>query len=74
MPVEYLTPAIEDRAVDVQLVLAGTGKHRAPSIPALIIAPTAQLAGLTVLHVDKSFDLIADITDQSLERLRLLPE
>lgn len=74
MPVEYLTPAIEDRAVDVQLVLAGTGKHRAPSIPALIIAATAQLAGLTVLHVDKSFDLIADITDQSLERLRLLPE
>ena len=74
MPVEYLTPAIEDRAVEVQLALAGKGKHRAPSIPDLIIAATAELAGLTVLHVDKDFDLIADITGQSLERLPASPE
>lgn len=69
MPVEFLTPAIEDRAVEVQLALAGKGKHRAPSIPDLIIAATAELAGLSVLHVDKEFDLIADVTGQSLERL-----
>lgn len=71
MPVEYLTPAIEDRALEVQLALAGKGKHRALSIPDLIIAAAAELAGLTVLHVDKDFDLIADITDQSVERLRV---
>ena len=47
MPVEFLTPAIEDRAVEVQLALAGKGKHRAPSIPDLIIAATAELAGLS---------------------------
>jgi hypothetical protein len=35
MPVEYLTPAIEDRAAEV---LADRGQHRAPSIPDLIIA------------------------------------
>lgn len=70
MPVEYLTRAIEDRAVEVQLALAGKGKHRAPSIPDLIIAATAELAGLTVLHLDKDFDLIAGITGQPLERLR----
>lgn len=69
MPVEYLTPAVEDRAVGVQLALAGKGKHRAPLIPDLIIAATAELAGLTVLHIDKDFELIADITGQPLERL-----
>lgn len=71
MPVEYLTPAIEDRALEVQLTLARRGKHRAPSIPDLIIAATAELAGLTVLHLDKDFDLIADITGQPVERLRV---
>ena len=69
MPTEYLTPAIEDRAVEVQQALAGIGHHRAPSIPDLLIAATAELAGLTVLHVDKDFDLIAAITGQPVERL-----
>lgn len=71
MAVEYLTPTIEDRALAVQLVLAGKGQHRAPSIPDLLIAAAAELAGLTVLHMDKDFDLIASITGQPVERLRL---
>jgi predicted nucleic acid-binding protein len=45
------------------------GQHRAPSIPDLPIAATAELAGLIVLHVDEDFDLIADITGQRVERL-----
>lgn len=69
MPVEYLTPAIEDRALEVQLVLASKGQHRAPSIPDLLIAATAELAGLTVLHLDRDFDLIAAITGQPCESL-----
>jgi predicted nucleic acid-binding protein len=69
MPVEYLTPAIEDRAVEVLTLLADRGQHRAPSIPDLIIAATAELAGLTVLHLDKDFEVIADVTGQPVERL-----
>ncbi len=69
MPVEYLTPAIEDRAVEVQGTLAGRGQHRAASIPDLLIAATAELAQLTVLHGDKDFELIADVTGQAVERL-----
>ena len=46
MLVEYMTPAIEDRAVEVLTLLADRGQHRAPSIPDLIIAATAELAGL----------------------------
>jgi hypothetical protein len=70
MPVEYLTPAIEDRAIELLAILADRSQHRAPSIPDLLIAATAELAQLTVLHVDKDYELIADITGQPLERLR----
>lgn len=69
MPVEHQTPTIEDRSVEVLTLLADRGQHRAPSIPDLIIAATAELAGLTVLHVDKDFETIAGITGQPLERL-----
>jgi predicted nucleic acid-binding protein len=71
MPVEYLTPAIEDRAVEVLTLLADRGQHRAPSVPDLIIAATAELAGLTVLHLDKDFDVIAQVTGQPTERLTM---
>lgn len=69
MPVEYATPAAEDRAIDVLVQLADRGHHRAPSIPDLIIAALAENAGLTVLHDDKDFELIADITGQPVQRI-----
>lgn len=71
MPLEYQTPPIEDRALEVQMRLADLGHHRAPSVPDLIVAATAELAGLTVLHVDKDLELIAQITNQDLERLTI---
>lgn len=69
MSVEYLTPAAEDRAVEVQRLLAARGQHRAPSVPDLVIAAIAERAHLTVLHTDKDFELIAEITGQPTERL-----
>lgn len=69
MPVEYSAPAIEDRAMEVQRRLAERGHHRAPSIPDLLIAATAEINHHTVLHVDKGFELIADLTGQPVERL-----
>jgi len=74
MPVEYLTPVIEDRAIEVVASLADRGQHRAPSIPDLLIAATAELSGLTVLHLDKDFEVIAEITGQPIERLTLEPQ
>jgi predicted nucleic acid-binding protein len=71
MPIEYLTPAMEDRAVAVQAVLAECGRHRAPSIPDLLNAAAAELAQLIVLHLDQDYELIADITGQAVERLKL---
>lgn len=71
MPVLYATPRVEDRALEVQQLLARRGQHRAPSIPDLVIAATAEANRLTVLHVDKDFDLIAEVTGQQVERLAL---
>ena len=69
VPVEYLTPGIERRALEVQQSLAERGQHRAPSIPDLLIAATAELTDCTVLAVDKDFELIAEVTGQPVERL-----
>ncbi|MGQ0679813.1 MAG: PIN domain nuclease [Actinomycetota bacterium] len=69
MPVEYLTPRIEARALELQTVLAERGQHRAPSVPDLLVAATAELTELTILHLDKDFELIAGITSQPVERL-----
>lgn len=55
--------------MDVQERLADRGHHRAASVPDLLIAATAELSGLTVLHLDKDFELIADVTGQTVERL-----
>lgn len=70
MPVEYLTPAMEQRALEVQLLLADQGRHRAPGVPDLLVAAAAERAGCTLLHLDKDFELIADVTGQPTERIR----
>ena len=71
MPIEYLTPAMEQRATEVQMMLADRGRHRGPGVPDLLIAAVAERAGLVVLHMDKDFELIAELTGQPTERLLL---
>ncbi len=61
-----LTEEIFERAVAVQGELARSGRHRIP-IPDLIIAAAAEIAGLTVLHYDRDYDLISEITGQAVE-------
>lgn len=74
LPIEYVTKAVEDRSREVQQLLADRGHHRAPGAPDLLIAATAEKAGLTVLHVDKDFELICEITGQPMQRLALPEE
>lgn len=71
MPLVYLTPGIEDRAIAVQQLLADQGQHRAPAVPDLLIAAAAELTDLVVLHIDKDYELIAAVTGQQVERLVL---
>ena len=58
-----------ERALDVGEALArqGGSLHRAPSILDAMTAIAAERAGLTVLHYDKDFDLIAGVTGQPCE-------
>jgi len=57
------------RALDITHGLAklGGSLHRAPSMPDVMVAVAAERAGLTVLHYDKDFDLIAGVTGQPCE-------
>ncbi len=60
------TPSAMKRAIFIQSELARSGRHRIP-IPDLIIAAVAEEAGLTVLHYDHDYDMIAEITGQPVE-------
>ena len=52
------------RARQVQRLLAGRGL-RGRKVPDLLIAAAAEENGLTVLHYDADFDMIARVTGQS---------
>lgn len=69
MPVVNLTPAAEARAVEVLEALSARGQHRAPSIPDLLLAAIAEQSQLVLLHQDKDFELIAEVTGQETQRL-----
>lgn len=71
MPIESITPPIEQRALSVQRALAMQGRHRGPSVPDLLIAAIAELTNLVVLHVDKDFEVIAEVTGQPLDRMQV---
>ena len=61
-----MTEAIFQRAIEVQGQLAHLGQHRLP-IPDLLIAATAEAADLVVLHYDRDFERIAEVTGQAVE-------
>lgn len=57
------------RALEVQRLLAHKAglHHRSVKIPNLLVAATAELAGLTVLHYDEDYERVGAITGQSTE-------
>lgn len=63
----------DDRAVsrawDVQRELTQRGKHRSAGAVDLMIAATAELQGLTVLHYDRDFETVAEVTGQPTQWL-----
>lgn len=63
--------AVWRRATDVFELLAGRGPlhHRGVSLPDLLVAATAETAGVPVLHYDRDFDLIAEVTGQPVRAL-----
>jgi hypothetical protein len=67
LPRAPITEACTSRAAEVQGRLAHQGRHRGVPLIDLVVAAAAEQAGLTVLHYDRDFDLIADVTGQAME-------
>ncbi len=57
----------EGRARQVQTELVARGQHRSASVADLLVAATAELERLTVLHYDADFETIAEVTGQRTE-------
>jgi predicted nucleic acid-binding protein len=51
----------------VQELLTRKGQHRSAGAVDLVVAATAELQGLTLLHRDRDFDCIAAVTGQPLQ-------
>ncbi|MBA2806405.1 PIN domain nuclease [Streptomyces sp. KM273126] len=56
-----------DRAWQVQEALTRRGQHRSAGPVDLVVAATAELQGLTLLHRDRDFECIATVTGQALQ-------
>ena len=70
--VEQLVPVAmpvraEARAREVQSALVERGQHRSAGVADLLLAATAEIERLIVLHYDADFDVIAEETGQPCE-------
>jgi predicted nucleic acid-binding protein len=68
VPFISMTAADWVRAREVQSLLAHQrrGQHKSVKIPDLLIAATAERAGLTLVHYDQDYETIGSVTGQSL--------
>lgn len=58
--------AVTLRALKVQGLLARRGHHRV-ALPDLVVAAAAEHAGVAVLHYDRDYETIAEVTGQDVE-------
>ncbi|MDR2985737.1 MAG: PIN domain nuclease [Nocardiopsaceae bacterium] len=66
---EWLATHDEDwhRALQVQAALWHSERIRAVGFPDLLVAAVAERERVTIMHYDGDFDLIADVTGQSVQ-------
>ncbi|MEU4771257.1 PIN domain nuclease [Micromonospora sp. NPDC023644] len=60
---------IYERATEIQDELTARGTHRSAGAVDLLIAATAEYQGLSLLHYDRDFDQIAEVTGQPVRWL-----
>lgn len=59
-----MNDAVHSRAAEVQALLAQRSQHRGAGPADLLIAACAEAHGATILHYDRDFDLISEVTGQ----------
>jgi predicted nucleic acid-binding protein len=66
-----IDPAVWERAIEVfgHLAQRGPLHHRAVKIPDLLIAAAGERAQLEILHYDRDFDVIAEVTGQPVRAI-----
>lgn len=60
---------VYDLAAEVQAALTARGTHRSAGAVDLLVAATAQVHGLVLLHYDNDFPAIAEVTGQPVRWL-----
>ncbi|MCX4387450.1 PIN domain nuclease [Micromonospora peucetia] len=60
---------IYERAAEIQDELTARGTHRSAGAVDLLIAATAEYQGLSLLHYDRDFDQISEVTGQPVRWL-----
>lgn len=67
----FIGVPVDDRAYDrawrVQEILTRRGQHRSAGAVDLVVAATAELQGLPLLHRDRDFECVAAVTGQALQ-------
>lgn len=58
---------VDKSAIEVHGALAERGRHRTVPIRDLIIAAVAERHRIGILHYDRDFDVIAEVTGQPVE-------
>jgi predicted nucleic acid-binding protein len=66
-PVLPVDSRVELAAERTQAILVERGQHRGPVPIDLLVAATAEVHGVTLLHYDRHFDAIARVTGQPME-------
>ena len=66
LPIDATTWA---RAMDVWSMLVRDGRHRHAKIQDLLVAATAEIAGVAVCHYDSDFEAIASVTGQFIRSI-----
>ena len=66
--------AVWKRALDVFELLASHAPlhHRQVKLPDLLVAAAAELDGIAVCHYDRDFDVIAEVTGQTVRAIAAL--
>jgi predicted nucleic acid-binding protein len=67
LPVAPIDERVMERALQVTELLARAGHHRGAKPADLVIAATAEAAGLALLHYDAAYERIAAVTRQPAE-------
>lgn len=71
LPQVEITTDVWERAADVLEMLAGQAPPRHRQIPFqdAVVAAAAELAGMPVVHYDRHFELIAEVTGQPVRAI-----